>query len=109
MGVSNLKELEETMRVWRSVLDGMEEGGKERAVKAGRKVDEHVWSVERKGVVRGLVEEIWGVLGEWKDYAWKSPDEEFLKAREVVGEKGAESSVEEVLVGISPQVAGVME
>lgn len=115
MGVSNIPELEETLRVWRSVLDGMEEGGKERAVKAGRKEDDHVWSLERKKTTQGLVEEIWGILGQWKDYAWASPDEEYLAIRkasllaepvkigsELLEEKSAGSQVREVVETSAP-------
>lgn len=68
MGVSTLGELEETVRVWRSVLDGMQgEGeGREESLRRGREVD-------------GLVEEVWGILGKWRGFAWASPDEGFVK------------------------------
>lgn len=78
MGVSTLDELEETMRVWRSILDGMEDG-KENAVKAGRQLDEHEWSLKRKEEVKRLAEGVWKELGEWKDYDWGSPGEGWVR------------------------------
>lgn len=105
MGVSNLGELEETMRVWRSVLDGLEVRREGRAVleeETGKGLDEHAWALERKGRIQGLVEEIWCVLGKWKDFAWESPDEEFLEKRralaDVLKEKAVEPKIGEVVL-----------
>lgn len=81
LGVSNIAELEETMRVWRSVLDAVEVGENERALWAERGADDHVWASKRKAVVAGWAVKIWEILGEWKDYAWASPGEEYLETR----------------------------
>ncbi len=79
MGVSNLDELEETMRVWHSVLDGLP--------LAGRDVtkEKKAWSLERKRAVEEKAEGIWGILGSWKDYTWASPDEGYVNVRAVKG------------------------
>jgi len=98
MGVSNLEELEETMRVWRSILDGLE-GGKERAVEAGRWKYGHEWSLERRLVVEGLAQGIWEILGEWKDFAWDSPGADYVQLRRM---KGAVNSA-----GVEAQLSNI--
>lgn len=77
IGVSNLPELEETMRVWRSVLQGLpsKEGSVEEKDRA--------WSAERRAQVKGLAQRIWKILGPWKDYAWASPDSDFINIRDL--------------------------
>ena len=54
VGVSKLSELEKTMQVWRSILDGLE-NGQETANAAGRWKKDHEWSLNRQNaaVVRG--------------------------------------------------------
>jgi len=79
MGVSNLEELEETMRVWNSVLDGLPVPGREVA-KENRE-----WSLERRKEVDKLAKGVWEILGGWKDYAWPSPDEDYVNIRVVKG------------------------
>jgi aryl-alcohol dehydrogenase-like predicted oxidoreductase len=84
IGVSNLKELEETMRVWNSVLDGFP--GRDRSVDK----DARAWSARRSKNVRGLAENIWKLLGPWKDYTWASPDKDYVNTRVAKGEAEAE-------------------
>ncbi|KUJ20353.1 Aldo/keto reductase [Mollisia scopiformis] len=79
MGVSNLEELAETMRVWNSVLDGLPIAG--RKVEDGKKE----WSLKRKDDVEVLAKGVWNILGEWKDFAWPSPDEGYVNVRAVKG------------------------
>jgi D-arabinose 1-dehydrogenase len=79
MGVSNLEELEETMRVWNSVLDGLPISGREAAK------EKREWSLERSKEVNKLAKGIREILGEWKDYAWPSPDESYVNIRVVKG------------------------
>lgn len=79
MGVSNLAELEETVRVWNSVLDGLPVVG--RVVNEGKKE----WSIKRKDEVEVLAKGVWEVLGQWKDFAWPSPDEGYVNVRVVKG------------------------
>ncbi|KAI5919546.1 L-galactose dehydrogenase [Camillea tinctor] len=79
MGISSVPELEETVSVFRSVMDGLllpAEGSDEEQAERRRK------SLERREKIRGLVEDrMWGILGEWKDYSWSSPEPGFVNAR----------------------------
>lgn len=79
MGVSNLAELEETMKVWNSILDGFELNG--RSVEK----EKREWSLERRKEIEGLAEGIWKILGEWKDFTWASPDVGYVNERVVKG------------------------
>lgn len=77
IGVSRAPELEKTMLVWRSILDGLE-GGREAAIKAGRWSRAYEWSSNRKRAVQILKEGVQEVLGDWVDYTWASPPPEFV-------------------------------
>jgi len=77
MGVSNLEELDETITVWNSVLDGLD-------VRDGAIVMENVeWSIARRKGVENLAQEIWTILGKWKDYSWESPEKGFINDKSV--------------------------
>lgn len=76
MGVSTVPELEETWRVFRSVVEGYNPKPSSPEV-----AEAHAWSLERRRKIQGLVEEMWAVLGEWKDYSWSSPDAGFVNTR----------------------------
>lgn len=76
MGVSNVDELEETMRVWRSILDGLE-NGEQTAVESGRGTQDRLWSLSRQKEVRELSKGVRIRLGSWVDYTWPSPSPEF--------------------------------
>lgn len=78
MGVSNVDELNETMRVWRSILDGLE-GGEKTAVESGRGTKDRDWSLSRQRQVQELAVGIRKVLGEYLDFAWASPPPGFRK------------------------------
>ena len=90
MGVSNLDELDEIIRVWRSILDGYEE----------RKVDEggtitpsdgltdREWSLMRRQRIQKLAEGVRKAIGDWVDFAWASPGEGFVNVP--VEQKGEE-------------------
>ncbi|KAI9754543.1 MAG: hypothetical protein M4579_004643 [Chaenotheca gracillima] len=80
MGVSALEELDETMRVWRSILDGLEDG-KQLAIAAGRWAGDHEWSLRRQEEVRKISNGIRDVLAEWVDDAWLSPPPDFVNLR----------------------------
>lgn len=80
MGVSKLKELEKTMKVWRSILDGLE-GGAETARKAGRWSRDHEWSLNRQKAVQLMADGIREHLDEFIDYTWDSPDKGFVNKR----------------------------
>lgn len=79
MGVSNIEELDETMRVWRSILDGLE-GGEQIALRSGRGSKDRLWSLSRQKQVQQLSQGIREILGEYLDYAWASPPPSFSKA-----------------------------
>jgi len=68
MGVSNVGELEETVRVWREVEGDL---GKE--------------TVPRTKEIEELAEGVTEILGEWKDFAWGSPEEGWVDVRKVEG------------------------
>ncbi|KAH7139519.1 Aldo/keto reductase family-domain-containing protein [Dendryphion nanum] len=74
IGVSKPEELEKTMLVWRSILDGLE-GGEDTAVQAGRWKRAWEWSRNRRVAVRILAEGVQECLGEWWGFAWDSPGE----------------------------------
>jgi D-arabinose 1-dehydrogenase len=78
MGVSKHSELEETMRVWSSVLDGIE------PVICSSK-DEKSWSLGRREEVQAKGAKVQEILGEWRDYVWPSPDPSYVNVRVVKG------------------------
>ncbi len=78
MGVSNIDELNETMRVWRSILDGLEDG-ENTAVASGRGTKDRAWSLSRQKQVQELAMGIRKILGEHLDFAWPSPPPDFRK------------------------------
>ena len=81
MGVSNLEELEETIKVWRSILDGLE-GGEQTAVNSGRGSNDRIWSLARQEEIKKLAAGIRQELGQWVDYTWPSPGPGFVNKRE---------------------------
>lgn len=81
MGVSNTEELDETMRVWRSILDGLE-GAKETAAQAGRWEGDQEWSLKRRDDIRGIANHLWeNQFGKWQDFAWASPGEDYVRVQ----------------------------
>ena len=80
MGVSNLNELDETIRVWRSTLDGLE-GSRETAVQAARWKGDHEWSLKRRDEIRAIAERVWEEFGRWQDFAWASPGEDYFRVQ----------------------------
>ncbi|KAF2096997.1 L-galactose dehydrogenase (L-GalDH) [Rhizodiscina lignyota] len=80
MGVSFASELKKTMQVWRSILDGLEDGA-ETAAKAGRWKKAHEWSLNRKSAVLLLAEGVRERLGEWVDWTWPSPPPDYTNER----------------------------
>jgi hypothetical protein len=80
MGVSKMEELEETMRVWRSILDGDGDGEQDK-VAAGQAPDERERSLARESEIQRLAEGIRSVLGEWVDHSWASPGPDFVNMR----------------------------
>ena len=89
MGVSSSAELEKTMQVWRSILDGLE-NGQETAIRAGRWKRDHEWSLNRQKAVQILAEGIQEMLDGWLDYTWESPPPDFINVRKKQGEDAIE-------------------
>ncbi|KAI0880017.1 Aldo/keto reductase [Annulohypoxylon maeteangense] len=76
MGISTVAELEETCRVFNSVMEGLESETTDIEQMKRRQ-----WSVDRRRKIQEVVEKMWAVLGRWKDYSWSSPDPGFVNAR----------------------------
>ncbi|KAI0377359.1 Aldo/keto reductase [Hypomontagnella monticulosa] len=76
MGISSVAELEETCRVFQSVIEGLEPETSDTAQTECRN-----WSLERCTKIQGVVEQMWNVLGQWKDYSWDSPGPGFINTR----------------------------
>ena len=83
IGVSTIEELDETMRVWRSILDGLD-NGEETALESNRGMGERLWSLKRQEEVRKLARGIRKVMGAWIDYAWESPPPNYIVKRPAV-------------------------
>jgi D-arabinose 1-dehydrogenase len=79
IGVSYIDELDETMGVWRSILDGLEHG-KETAIAAGRWEGERDWSLRRRAEIQRHSKGVRKVLGRWVDHTWPSPDASFRRS-----------------------------
>merc|ERR1712230_338145 len=75
MGVSNLQELEETIRGWNSVLDGLP--------LAGREVpkEKKEWSLARAETVAEKAKAVWTILGRWKNYSMLPPAKPMTSSR----------------------------
>ena len=81
MGVSKMEELDETMRVWKSVLDGLADDldAEPGTITPSDAVTDHEWSLSRRRTIRELAKGIQGVIGDpWVDYAWASPEPGFV-------------------------------
>ena len=81
IGVSKASELEKTMLVWRSILDGLE-GGEETSVQAGRWYRAWEWSRNRRKAVQILADGVREELGVWFNYAWASPGVGYVNKRQ---------------------------
>ncbi|KAK5133410.1 hypothetical protein LTR08_007749 [Meristemomyces frigidus] len=77
MGVSKASELEKTMQVWRSILDGLE-NGQETANMAGRWKRDHEWSINRRKAIEMMADGIQEHLDEYLDYVWDSPGKDYV-------------------------------
>ena len=80
IGVSSVEELDETMRVWRSILDGLDHG-EEIAMQSGRGNQDREWSLKRQKQVQELSMGIRQILGDFTDFAWTSPPSNFVIRR----------------------------
>jgi aryl-alcohol dehydrogenase-like predicted oxidoreductase len=87
MGVSNLEELDETMRVWRSVLDGLADDldAEHGSMTPSDALSDHDWSLQRRQRIRTLAKGIREVIDRYADFTWESPRKEFVNQRTVKG------------------------
>ena len=88
MGVSKMEELDETMRVWRSVLDGLADDldAEPGTITPSDALSDHEWSLLRRQTIRTLAKGIREVIGpHWVDFAWASPDPGFVNQRKALG------------------------
>ncbi|KAJ5902315.1 hypothetical protein N7495_002843 [Penicillium taxi] len=104
MGVSNIEELDETWRVWHSILDGLENYNDDESELDGVSsadndlpsgvvstashaskiitpseglITDRAWSVERSANIMLLATQIRERIGDWVDYVWASPPADF--------------------------------
>ncbi|KAL4746716.1 hypothetical protein BDW72DRAFT_29691 [Aspergillus terricola var. indicus] len=100
MGVSNIEELTETLRVWHSIVDGLENKDDETEdfeteanastipsapsapailTPSDGIITDRVWSRERRSRILYLAKEIQSILSPtWVDYTWPSPGPDFV-------------------------------
>lgn len=95
MGVSTVDELNETLRVWHSIIDGLENKPDDdvdspSALQASTTaaalptpsdglVTDRAWSFARRGRIAALAQQIQSLLGaDWVDYIWDSPGPGFV-------------------------------
>ncbi|KAF1942753.1 L-galactose dehydrogenase-like protein (L-GalDH) [Clathrospora elynae] len=108
IGVSRASELEKTMLVWRSILDGLE-GGKETAVQAGRWYRAWEWSRNRRKAVQILAEGVQEVLDDGFGYAWASPDPGYVNTKKKDKKVPQESDAQWLTPAASPQAVPVRD
>ena len=87
IGVSKIEELDETMRVWRSVLDGLADDldADPGTITPSDFVTDHEWSLSRRQTIRVLARGIREVIGStWVDHAWDSPEPGFVNRKKPV-------------------------
>ncbi|OJJ04303.1 hypothetical protein ASPVEDRAFT_73843 [Aspergillus versicolor CBS 583.65] len=98
MGVSNIDELNETLRVWHSIVDGLENKDdndeyfetQAAAVPSAPSapailtpsdgiITDRVWSCERRSRILYLAKQVQSILSPtWVDYTWPSPGPDFV-------------------------------
>lgn len=76
IGVSNIEELDETIKVWRSIV-GVLGDDNQTATESSRDADDDPPSLSRQQRIQKLAQEIQQILGSWLDYTWPSPGVEF--------------------------------
>lgn len=86
IGVSNLQELKETVNVWRSILAGL--GDSQKGVpQAERRESDYEWSLRRRYEIQAIAGSVWEKLGEWLDFAWASPGEDYVRVQPAIEEE----------------------
>lgn len=103
MGVSNVDELNESLRVWHSIVEGLENRDEEDEADRSPQpssaleptasnaptiltpsdgiITDRAWSRDRRGRILSLTRQIQSILGpNWVDYTWNSPDPDFVNS-----------------------------
>ncbi|GKT50144.1 D-arabinose 1-dehydrogenase [Colletotrichum spaethianum] len=76
MGVTAVPELEETVAAWQSMLRELAAEGNNSKTQADASI------VSRHNKIQRLVtEQMWPALGQWRNYSWASPGEDFVNQR----------------------------
>ncbi|KAK2873331.1 hypothetical protein FQN49_002427 [Arthroderma sp. PD_2] len=79
MGVSNFDELEETMRVWKAILDALPAERINPQCREGHVVLSDDQKPPERQRIQTLTKGIRDILGsKWVDYAWASPDADYV-------------------------------
>ncbi|EZG01936.1 hypothetical protein H106_07974 [Trichophyton rubrum CBS 735.88] len=79
MGVSNIAELEETMRVWKVILDALPSESINPQCRKGHVVLDKDQKLPESQRIQTLTKGIRDILGaKWVDFAWASPDADYV-------------------------------
>ncbi|EZF29547.1 hypothetical protein H109_05715 [Trichophyton interdigitale MR816] len=79
MGVSNIAELEETMRVWKVILDAVPSESINPQCRKGHVVLDKDQKLPESQRIQTLTKGIRDILGtKWVDFAWASPDADYV-------------------------------
>ncbi|KAE8152537.1 putative L-galactose dehydrogenase (L-GalDH) [Aspergillus avenaceus] len=85
MGVSTVDELNETLRVWHSIIEGLENKDEDQQLHTPSvltpsedAITDRAWSHSRRQRILDLTRQIQDILGEWVDYVWPSPGPDFV-------------------------------
>lgn len=87
MGVSNMEELGETLRVWGSIVDALENRDEDAGNAAsgqqrnGQASTPSITGHEHRNRILSLFQNIQSILGpDWVDYTWPSPSSDFVNS-----------------------------
>ncbi|EFQ97767.1 Ara2p [Nannizzia gypsea CBS 118893] len=79
MGVSNIAELEETMRVWKVILDALPSESVNLQCREGHVVLDEDQKLPESQRIQTLTKGIRDILGDkWVDFVWASPDADYV-------------------------------
>ncbi|GKT65361.1 L-galactose dehydrogenase [Colletotrichum tofieldiae] len=76
MGVTSVPELEETVAAWQSMLRELAAESSSNNTQADASI-----MIRYNKIQRLVTEQMWPALGEWRNYSWASPGEDFVNQR----------------------------
>jgi aryl-alcohol dehydrogenase-like predicted oxidoreductase len=92
MGVSKIEELDETMKVWRSILYGLRDHTEAVGVATpSQAANDNAGSLQRRQQIHEYAGQIRAMLGGWKDHAWDSPGSDFVR-KQIVKANGEDAN-----------------